>query len=84
MRAPVLQFVIMIHGNSHHFATHNPVSLNFCAFGVHVSPYFFCALVMDLEFFLRYLISDKEKSVLDVLAVLPRAHPVILSQHYCK
>ena len=49
---------------------------------VHLGPHLVCALTLDLEISVCYLVGDEEKPVLDVLAVLSSAHPAILCQQY--
>ena len=53
-----------------------------CGLGVHIGPHIIRALVADLKVPLRNLISDKEETVLDVLTILPSAHPTVLCQQY--
>ena len=50
--------------------------------GVHICPHIVCALMMNFEIALSNLISDEEKLIFDVLAVLACAHPTVLCQQY--
>ena len=58
----------------------DPEPLPLCGLGIHISPHFIHALVLDLEIPHGSLISDKEKPVLDILAVFASAHPTIICQ----
>ena len=82
MSAPALNVVVVLHRHSHDLTTHYLEPFSLLGLGVHVGPHFVCALVLDLEIPLGHLISDKEKPILDVLAILPSAHPSILCQQY--
>ena len=82
MRVSALHVIIIVHGNSHDLAALCPEQLALCGLGVHICPHIIHTLVVDLEVPLSNLISDKEETVLDVLTILPSAHPTVVCQQY--
>ena len=71
MCAPALYVAVIIFWDPHNVATHDPEPIPLRGLGVHISPHFIRALVVDLDIPQGNLISDKEKPVLDMLAVFP-------------
>ena len=63
----------------HNVATYYPETLPLCGIGIHVIPHLIRALVLDLNIPHVNLISDKEKPVLDMVAVFASARPTIIS-----
>ena len=81
-RSRALDVLVVRSRHSYDVATHTAELSPLRGLGVHICPHVVCALVLDLKLPLGDLISDEEKPVFDVLAVLSRAHPSILCQQY--
>ena len=64
------------------FSTHDSEPFPLRGIGVHIYQHIVRALVLDLKIPLGHFVSDKETPILDVLAILPCAHPSVLCQQY--
>ena len=71
MCATALYVVVVVFWDTHNVATHEPEPLPLHGLGVHIGIHFIYELVVDLKIPQGNLISDKEKTVLDMLAIFP-------------
>ena len=75
--------IILFDRYNHHFCTHDPEFFTLNGLGVYVGPHFVRSLVVYFEISLRNFVSDEEKSIFDVLALLSSTHSAIIGKQNC-